>query len=262
MNQMKFHIATISNDLDQYSAMKVSFLEAGFDEDRCRYSLFDNSNGNIYDPYRTFNEIKSQTQEPYIIFCHQDLLMNQGHGFNQLIKVLDELNKLDPTWAIAGNAGMNDHYQGVAKITDPTLKPWKTRLPQKVHSLDENFLIIKSLAEVECSSELQGFHFYGSDLCLNAILMGYSCYVIDFHLTHLSPGHLSQSFWNIKAIFQERWNQEFILCYMKTTTNVLIVLSKYRWLRRIFEFELVKKILMSKVKIKKLFHPYNSWTHI
>lgn len=257
-----FRICTISNNLSQYQEMKSSFIEAGFDEDRCLYSLFDNSQGNIYDPYSTFNEIKSQTQEPYIILCHQDVLMNQGHGFEQLVSVLEELEKLDPKWAIAGNAGINDNYQGIAKITDPNLKPGNLRLPQKVHSLDENFLVIKSASTVECSSELQGFHFYGTDLCLNAILKGYSCYVIDFHLTHLSPGHLSQSFWDVKTTFQERWNHEFNLCYIKTQMNVLIVLSKYKWIRRIFDSQFLRNLSMSKVKIKKLFNPYNSWTHI
>jgi len=256
----KFHIVTLVNKLDQYQLMRASFIKAGFDENRCRYSVFDNSQKNIYDPYHTFNLIKPQTQEPYIIFCHQDLLMNQGHGFDQLIKVLDDLEKYDPDWAIAGNAGVNDHYQTIAKITDPCATLSATRLPQKVHSLDENFLIIKSAADIESSSEIQGFHFYGTDLCLNAILKAYSCYVIDFHLTHLSAGHLSQSFWDVKKIFQKRWNREFNLCYIKTTMNVLIVLSKYQWIRYFLDSESFQKVFfVFRPKLKKLFNPYNSY---
>ncbi|MBW4516492.1 MAG: hypothetical protein KME11_14880 [Timaviella obliquedivisa GSE-PSE-MK23-08B] len=91
-----FHICTIANKLDQYKQMKASFIESGFDEKRCRYSLFDNSNGNIYDSYETLRHIHLTTPEPYIIFCHQDLLLDQGHGFDQLSRVLNDLENQDP----------------------------------------------------------------------------------------------------------------------------------------------------------------------
>ena len=261
MSEKIFHIVTIANKLEQYQEMKESFIKAGFDEVRCRYSLFDNSKGNIYDPYATFNEVKLKNQEPFIIFCHQDVLMNQGDGFEQLVKVLAELEKLNPQWAIAGNAGRDHHHQFIAKITDPLTKSSYKNLPHKVHSLDENFLVIKSSSQVKCSLELSGFHFYGSDLCLQAILSGYSCYVIDFHLTHLSSGKLSQAFWDVKEKFEETWNNQFNFCYIKTTMNILIGLSKYPGVRSILNSDNFRNVAMSKAGIRKIFNPYNVWTH-
>lgn len=240
-----FHICTITNKLAQYQEMKSSFIEAGFDEIRCRYSVFDNSQGNIYEPYSTFNGIRSNTVEPYIIFCHQDVLLNQGHGFDQLVKLLKELDKQDPNWAIAGNSGINNNYENVIRITDPhNVQQWSGGFPEKVFSLDENFLVVKSSANIACSSELKGFHFYATDLCLNAILKGYSCFVIDFHLTHLSPGKLTQDFWDARTLVQKRWNREFNFCYVQTPSSSMF-LSKYRVLQYIFNRSKVMQWFLS-----------------
>jgi hypothetical protein len=229
-----FHICTISNNLQQYEEMKASFIAAGFTLDNCRYSLFDNSEKNHFDPYRTFNLIKVETVEPYIIFCHQDLLMDQGDDCDRLVDLLAELEKCDPNWAIAGNAGISSNFGIVAKITDPCNTPkWSGQLPHRVHSLDENFLVIKTAANISTSEELYGFHFYATDLCLFAILNGQNCYVIDFHLTHLSSGNIGAEFWEAQSRFYLRWCREFILCYVQTITGVNMCMSKYKTLQNI-----------------------------
>jgi hypothetical protein len=255
----KFHIFTIANNLGQYSKMKSSFLTAGFDETRCRYSLFDNSKKNIFDPYTEFNHIRQTTVEPYIIFCHQDLLLNQGHGFEELIKCLENLDKNHPRWAIAGNAGKNKYFKMVARITDPNNTPnWNGSFPQQVYSLDENFLVIKTSAKVSCSTELEGFHFYGSDLCLNAIKEGYSCYVIDFHLTHLSGGTFDQEFWKIQSKFYDKWCNKFSFSYFMTATGILMVFSKTKIIRTVGSKDRVKNWVFSKQYVLPLFQP-NFW---
>ena len=229
----RFHICTIANNLKQYSEMKSSFLKAGFDEKQCRYSVFDNFKKNVFDPYETFNCIQQTTTEPYIIFCHQDLLLDQGEGFDHLVQCLEHLEKIDPSWAIAGNAGTNSHYELVARIADPNnTENWKGQFPQKVHSLDENFLVIKTAAGIQASSSLKGFHFYATDLCLNAILKRHSSYVIDFHLTHLSGGSLNQSFWETQKLFYERWQSQFWFTYIKTVTGVTMCFSKSSAVRK------------------------------
>lgn len=228
-----FHICTIANNLKQYSEMKQSFLASGFDEKRCRYSLFDNSKQNFFDPYETFNFIQKSTIEPYIIFCHQDLLLNQNDRFEELVECLEELEQIDPNWAIVGNAGVNSQYELVARITDPNnTADWQGGFPQQVHSLDENFLLIKTAADLEASSVLKGFHFYATDLCLNAIFKEHSCYVIDFHLTHLSGGNLNETFWATQKLFYNRWRNQFHFAYLKTVTGVTMCSSKYQLLQK------------------------------
>lgn len=246
-----FHICTIANKLEQYEEMKSSFVEAGFDDSRCRYSVFDNSKSNIYEPYSTINYILANTEEPYIIFCHQDVLINQGHGFDQLFKVLKELDQLDPNWAVAGNSGINNNYEHIVKITDPHNTPlWDAGFPQKVYSLDENFFVIKSSANIACSSELSGFHLYVTDLCLNATVKGYSCYVIDFHITHLSRGNLNQDFWDLRTKFQKRWSSEFSFGYLKTPSTS-IFLSKNKAMRYIFSNGRIMSWVLSNRRLRK-----------
>jgi hypothetical protein len=246
-----FHICTIANKLDQYAEMKYSFLEAGFDESRCRYSVFDNSKSNIYDPYITINDIRVNTEEPYIIFCHQDVLINQGHGFEQLLKVLKELDQLDPKWAVAGNSGFNSKYEHVVKITDPHNTPiWTDGFPQKIYSLDENFIVINAAADVACSSELSWFYFYATDLCLDATLKGYSCYAIDFHLTHLSPGKIVQHFWELQTKFENRWSNEFNFAYIQTPYASMI-LCKNKLIRYLLSIQKVRRWILSNRHLQK-----------
>jgi len=242
----KFHICTIANDLNQYEEMKASFIQAGFDQDHCRYSLFDNSITNIYEPYSTFNQVLNDTTESYIIFCHQDVLLDQGEGFEQLVKAINEVEKLDPDWAILGNAGCDRHFNEIFHLTAPTIVPnQRYQYPAKVHSFDENFLVVKTSATVRCSTDLEGFHLYASDLCLNVIRQGYSCYVISFHLTHLSGGNKNQVYWNLRAKFQKKWSQNFLFCYMRSPSSGRVMcLSRYSWLRRVFDKQKVAQILL------------------
>jgi hypothetical protein len=251
-----FHICTIANDLEQYAKMKSSFVQAGFDPLRCRYSLFDNSQGNVYDPYTTLNQSLSQTSEPYIIFCHQDILLDQVDGFDHLVKSLEALEQRDRNWAIAGNAGLNTGYQLVAKINDPGTPNWTGSLPQKVQSLDENFFVIKSSQSIRCSPELRGFHFYATDLCLNAIRKGYSCYVIDFHLTHLSLGNFASAFYQAKETFYRAWCKQFHFCYLQTTCTSPMVLSRYRLLRYLGSRNGVQRWLLNHQFLLRLITPY------
>jgi hypothetical protein len=229
-----FHICTISNNLQQYNEMKASFIAAGFSLEKCRYSLFDNFDENKFDPYQTFNIIKDTTVEPYIIFCHQDVVMDRGDGIQNLLALIEELDECDNRWSIAGNAGVNNQYEVVVRITDPNnTANWNGHFPQSVHSLDENFLLIKSAANISTSTDLSGFHFYATDLCLNAIINQHTCYVINFHLTHLSGGNLGAAFLQAQVKFKEKWCDKFFFCYVRTITCVTMCSSRSRILRAI-----------------------------
>lgn len=243
--QTVFRICTLVTDWSKYEAMKRSFVLAGFDESRCRYSVYDNSSANDHDPYATITEVCQQAEEPYIICCHQDVLMDRHHGYDQLMKVIGDLDRRRPDWAVAGNAGVTDDFRYVVIISDPhQTQRWPGGFPQAVHELDENFLLIRTATRVRCSAQLRGFHLYGTDLCLNARLMGYSCHVCDFHLTHLSGGALDESYWRTRASFVDRWNREFHFLYIAGFGNP-IFLSRHKLLRATFGHDRVRNALLS-----------------
>lgn len=237
-----FNICTITNNLNQYEQMKASFIEAGFSEERCRYTLFDNSEVNLYDP-TVFNSVRLTTEEPYIIFCHQDILLDKGDGFDKLVQALDELDRLDPKWAVAGNAGITKRFEFVSKITDPNshyYPEWRKGFPYEVQSLDENFLVIRSAAKVTC--QLNTFYLYGHELCLDAMTKGYSCHVINFHLTHLSSGKYDHDghspFRKAVDSFRNKWNHKFIFRYYLPVYAPMMCFSRYKVLRQIGAFSI------------------------
>ena len=56
----------------------------------------------------------------------------------------------------------------------------------------KNLLIINKATSVTISSDISGFHLYGTDLCIIADFLGYNCYVIPFMVKHLSLGNLKE----------------------------------------------------------------------
>ena len=228
-----FLICTISNKLEQYEEMKSSFVRAGFDEERCRYALFDNSCANAFEPYATISKAVAEATEPYVIFCHQDILLDKGPGFDHLIEQLHALDALDPDWAIAGNAGCSEDLALIIRLDDPNGAHNQGRFPHKVYSLDENFFVIKTASALRCSSSLSGFHLYATDLCLQATSQGLSCYVLDFHLTHLSGGSPeSPEFHRALDALKQHWNPSFMLCLTRTPCT-FFYLSRSRIIRRL-----------------------------
>lgn len=216
-----------------YQRMQSSFIAAGFSTDVCRYSLLDNAIENRFEPYRALSDAMEFSPEPYLIFCHQDVLLDRDHGITQLQHCIAELDSTNPRWSVAGNAGGTDTLRSAIKITDPH-GIWSVgKFPKAVQSLDENFLLLKTKSNIRCSPELRGFHFYGTDICLNARRRRRACYVIDFHLTHLSRGAGGQGYEECRIALCNHWNNRFIFRYVKTTCTLLF-LSRFALLRSRF----------------------------
>ena len=247
-----FHICTLVTNTDQYRAMKESFLAAGFDEDRCRYTVLDNREGNQFEGYGAFNVVQAETHEPYLIYCHQDLILDAGDGIGRLLGIIADLDRSDPRWAVLGNAGWSNLVHVALVISDPM---WHNRrigrLPQRVESLDENFLVVKIAAHLHCSAELSGYHMYATDLCLGASRRGLTSYVVDFHMTHLSQGNKSQAFYEVRRHFVARWSREFTFRFVRTPSTILF-LSRYRLLRTLLDSRAVRFVISRPVTIKLL----------
>jgi hypothetical protein len=109
---------------------------------------------------------------------------------------LRELTSVDPAWAVCGNAGGIAPYSLAVRISDPGRVNDRIggTFPVRVGSLDENFLVVRRETRLALSKNVGGFHFYGTDLCLVADILGYGAYVVDFHLYHKSKGKRDASF--------------------------------------------------------------------
>ena len=219
-DELAFSIGTLVTRPDEYNDMTASFRAAGFGLDDCEFLYIDNSGTNQCGAFAGLNALLNRARGRHIILCHQDVRPFDDRRV--LETCLRDLDTRDPAWAIAGNAGGTGPGKLAIRITDPHGRNRHVgALPARVHSLDENFLIIRRDARIGLSHDLEGFHFYGADLCLMADIMGRSAYVIDYHLEHLSPGRKDLSFEDMQIAFREKWSRALRPRWVQTTCSLV-----------------------------------------
>jgi len=203
-----YSVCTFVTNHNLYQQMLASFDEAGFDSLSAEFIYIDNSNGSEFDAYEGIREFLNRARGKYVIVCHQDIVVIDKK--DALDDCLANLNSVDPYWAVVGNAGGESIGKISVRISDGSYGDNIKRgnLPARVESLDENFLVIKSGTRVGTSRFFSGFHLYGTDLCLNAKFLGYTSYVINFHLRHLGGEGMASTM--IKTITQSEGGFEFI----------------------------------------------------
>ena len=223
-NSYEFSIISLVNNWDHYQLMLDSFKKKGFNEENSEFLYLDNLTSNNWDGFSGLNQALYFAKGKYIILSHQDIRLDFD-DINDLRVLIKNLDKLDPSWAVLGNAGGSlDLNQKFIRITDPSgYNQSYGSLPAKVETLDENFILIKASSRVGFSNDLKGFHFYGFDLCQQARYRGYSCYAIPFHVKHLSSGVKDDNFYYSKKILI---NNHRIKCKTRfirlTTTRICL----------------------------------------
>lgn len=199
----RFSFCTLVTRYDEYLEMVESAKQAGFAGSDVEFLYFDNKQSNQYDGYSGINKAIRAARGKYLIFCHQDILF-KFDGRTILDQRIEELEQLDPNWAVAGNAGKTRSGEVKLRITDPYGKDIKKGLfPAEVNSLDENILIINLSQNIACTANMTGFHLYGTDLCQNSYQLGLKSYVIDFHIFHKSAGKVDQSYFYAQKAYAE-----------------------------------------------------------
>lgn len=239
--EKKFTFCTLVTRFDEYMEMVESAKKAGFDGNDVEFLYFDNKNSNQFDGYSGINRAIKEAKGEYLIFCHQDILFHADKRHDLELK-LKELSGIDENWAIAGNAGKGYLTNVSIRITDPHHENLKEgEFPSLVMSLDENFLIINQRVNIANTDNMKGFHLYAIDLCQNAKSLGYSSYVIDFHLYHKSPGKVDQSYFDVQSAFmtmQSKRKQDQFFWAM--CSNFYVSNSKFKmWLfnlKRVLRF--------------------------
>lgn len=183
--EVRYSICTLVTKPAEYDAMRLSFQNAGFTDDVCEFIYIDNSERNQADAFEAVNLFLQEAVGDLVIICHQDIRLHD-HDISQLERVIAEITSLDPGWAVLGNAGGVSPGQLAIRITDPKGTDTSTgTFPAQVAAIDENFMLVRRAANLAVSGDLSGYHFYGTDLCIVADVLGYSSYVIDFHLHHI-----------------------------------------------------------------------------
>ena len=252
----EFSFITLVNDKLQYEQLIKSCEIAGFNKINSEFCYLDNINQNAYDGFSGLNKAIHICNGRYIILIHQDVRLEYDN-IDILRKRIQEIEKKDHNWAVLDNAGGNsDLGKKFIRITDPANKNLSFgKLPARVHSLDENFLLLKSSSQLGFSNDMNGFHFYGTDICQQSSFRGFSCYVIDFHLFHLSSGNKDLSYFEAKKRFFKCYQSKLSARFLRTTTCRMF-LSSSSLLNQLFNQKDILFILR-KTKIYKFFGSQN-----
>jgi hypothetical protein len=217
----RYAIATLVTDRAHYTQMLASFRGGGFADSDCEYLFIDNTGPSQTDAFRGLNALLNAARAPIVILCHQDVRLLSDNR-RALDARLTELARRDCHWAIAGNAGGVAPGRLALRITDPHGSNQRVgQLPERVVSVDENFIAVRRDARIGFSHDLSGFHFYGADICLHAAQMGLNAYVIDFHLEHLSPGKKNRDFDIAEQAFRAKWSRALSPRWIQTTCALM-----------------------------------------
>lgn len=213
----EFSICTLVTRKEEYNEMLQSFIDKGFSTNDCEYLFIDNSAGCTFDAYQGLNIFLQQAKGRYIILCHQDVVVHDQDR-THLAKRIKEIEERDKNWGILANAGgINLKWIGT-NLTQGNGNVIKEKfLPLRTKTVDENFIIVKSSANLALSNDLSGFHLYGTDLCIIADILGYTAYIIDFNLTHKSDGNADKSFYSLKKSLIKKYNHALRSRFMCTT---------------------------------------------
>jgi SAM-dependent methyltransferase len=215
-----YSICTLVTRPEDYAEMVDSFVKAGFNPSFCEFLYLDNYHGNRYDGYSGYNLFLQTAQGQYIILCHQDVRL-QFDRIEDLERRIHELDGIDPAWAIIGNAGGARAGVIVSRITHPDGEQNRGPFPMQVGSVDENFILVKREANLCLSHNMRGFHFYGTDLCRIARVLGRTAWVVNFHLYHGSRGDGGDAFYEAKSRLIRKYKSALRGSVIQTTCTKL-----------------------------------------
>lgn len=214
-------IGIIYNDSEQCLNAIQHLKVKGFQDASAQLLTIDNETTNRVDCYTGIRKFLDLAKGGWVIVIHQDVEVIDD--YDHLISCLVQLEAVDPHWAVAGNVGFADPETEYFRISDPYREDGNSgNLPAPVSSLDENFLVVRKNMKVTPSFDLQGFHFYGTDLCLQAYFRGCSSWVIDYHVRHLSAGKLTEHFFESLAAFEKKYSGILSSRRLKTPSTLLL----------------------------------------
>ena len=154
--EILFSLCTLVTDPALYDEMFELFRAGGFDGDDVEFLYIDNSQGNAFDAYGGLNCLLEAARGEFVLLCHQDLvLIDDNRGV--LEERLRDLDHVDPTWALAGNAGGGWSGKSAIRITDRFGVRWNSEnFPFRAFSLDENFIVLRNSSQARIFPRPQG----------------------------------------------------------------------------------------------------------
>lgn len=189
------------------------------------------NNNNAYSASNALNIGMNVARSDNLIFAHQDVRL-LGDWFQTL---LSHLENIPSNWGILGSAGVslrfgrddvgrwggarNERTVAVGTVyhSDESLNDepyWDgMRELQPVHCVDECLFVLNKKTGLTFDTRLNGFHFYGVDICLQARAAAYGVYGASLPIIHYGQhsGSLAENdrYWPHLRYLYDKWHMQF-----------------------------------------------------
>lgn len=190
MESKEAAIFTIVNNENVFNGFKSS-LES---QKGVTYELFPimNCNEEYNSARKAFNDNAHNGNAKYLIFSHPDIRFDDEYS---LFDIVHEIGQIDDFGAVGIAGARRDGFNReiISSIVQGRNKERvgtqiKTTTP--VQTVDECFFVVKSdYFKVHQFSGKEGWHLYGVEYCLDALVNGYRNYVVPSRVWHMSPGN-------------------------------------------------------------------------
>lgn len=217
---------TCVNNLTQYRNYIIGSLFKNKSE-RCYECIPILNFGNPYSAAQALNIGIRKARGDIIVLCHQDVVFYEK-WIDMLFDRIKEVETKTKKWGVLGTAGITkrDDTAGVVYSVKGKLQ-WqssKKALTYPVQTVDEHCMIIKKSSGLMLDEKtFNGFHFYGPDLCLEALSRGMTNYGILCPLAHdSSSGSLisgKREFMRLLKALAQKWRPKFPL--IRTPTSII-----------------------------------------
>jgi len=157
-----------------------------------------------------YNDVlRSAAVDDLLIFAHQDIYLPPG-WWAKIETAVRFLDSEDPNWGVLGVYGINDQRQYFGHLyctANAAILGAERPGVHRIATLDEIVLIFRARTGLRFDEQVGGFHFYGTDICLEARKAGRSCYSVAAFCIHNANGYgmFPVSFWKGYLDMRRKW---------------------------------------------------------
>jgi hypothetical protein len=185
---------------------------------------------------RAYNEAIDRSENDIIVFAHQDIYFPES-WIRDLNNALSYLEKEDPKWGVLGCGGVtqDDERWGFLYSTGLGVLGRPFAFPQPIQTLDEIVLIIKKSSGLRFDDTLPHFHFYGTDICMEAKEKGRKAYAMSSFVIHNTKliSNLNKEYFECYKHIKKRWKKYLPI---QTTCIRITKFDRYVFETKIREF--------------------------
>lgn len=191
----KVTIVCCYNKIDMFKDLIKSLSRQ---TEKVRIIPIDNTNSKYSSCSNAFNSVLSSITTKFVIFSHQDILLEEDDAIEKFISYCEEINEYD----IIGVAGRKkDVNYGLSNIKQGIDRDWavngRVEKIQECDTIDECFFggYTSCFKKYPFNEEIcNGWHLYAVERCLAALTRNNKVYVCDVSLVHLSGGKTDHAF--------------------------------------------------------------------